>query len=182
MCGRFFLSQNLEVLNQEFAIRKVSCQYNPKFNIAPTQQVAVVVREQENSENTLTSMRWGLIPSWAKDEKIGARMINARAETIFEKPSFRQAFLHQRCLIPADGFFEWGENPRKKEKQPFAIRLRSRKPFAIAGLWEHWNGGDGKEITSCTMEKCVDQLKIERISNLVNCGKLFHQLAQFPIS
>lgn len=163
MCGRFFLSQNLDVLKREFSIKEVSYPYNPSYNIAPTQQVAVVVREQENSENTLTSMRWGLIPSWAKDEKIGARMINARAETIAEKPSFRQALLQRRCLILADGFFEWGVNPGKKEKQPFAIRLRSRKTFAFAGLWDHRMRGDGKEISGCTIITTEANSLIQRL-------------------
>ncbi len=154
MCGRFFLAQNLEVLKHEFAINKVSCPYTPNFNIAPTQKVALVVR---NGENILTSMRWGLIPRWAKDERIGAKMINARAETIASKPSFKQAFLNRRCLILADGFYEWGKGIDTKKKQPFAVRLRSKRPFAFAGLWDEWKkeGGEIKgnreTIRSCTI-------------------------------
>lgn len=126
-------------------------EWSPRFNIAPSQPVAGI--RQIDGRRELSLFRWGLIPSWAKDEKIGYRMINARGETIHEKPSFRAAFKRRRCLIPADGFYEWkavGEG-RSKSKQPFHIRRTDRQPFAFAGLWECWTPPDGSELESCTI-------------------------------
>jgi putative SOS response-associated peptidase YedK len=121
----------------------------PRYNIAPTQSVIVV---GDDGERYLKQMRWGLIPSWAKDESIGNRMINARAETIAEKPAFRAALKKRRCLIPADGFYEWKKGETSKApKQPFCIRLKSKEPFGFAGLWEHWTSPDGEEVLSCTI-------------------------------
>jgi putative SOS response-associated peptidase YedK len=120
----------------------------PRFNIAPTQKVAVVRAKEEGRE--LVFLRWGLIPSWAKEKSIGAKLINARAETAAEKPGFRSAFKHRRCLIPSDGLFEW-----KKEdgqKQPYYITLRDQSLFAYAGLWEEWKREDSDEpIQTCTI-------------------------------
>jgi putative SOS response-associated peptidase YedK len=96
-------------------------------------------------------LHWGLIPSWAKDRKMGAKLINARAQTVAEKPAFRSAFRQRRCLVLADGFYEWQQQEQKKQKQPFYFRLSDERPFAFAGLWEHWRGEDGEEIHSCTL-------------------------------
>jgi len=146
MCGRYTLATPASALKDTFGLTEVSGELRPRFNIAPGQEVAVVPNDGERS---LRLFRWGLIPSWAKDPAIGNRMINARAETLAEKPSFRNALRRRRCLIAADGFYEW-----KKEgtqKIPYYIRLRSREPFAFAGLWESWHPTGGDPIHSCTI-------------------------------
>ena len=120
----------------------------PNYNVAPTQEVPAVVAGNGGGERRLEMLRWGLIPSWADDPGIGARMINARSETVAEKPSFRRAFKERRCLIPADGFYEWQKT--NGGKQPYYLRMKSGRPFAFAGLWESWKG-DGNEIRSCTI-------------------------------
>ena len=120
----------------------------PNYNVAPTQEVPAVVAGNGGGERRLEMLRWGLIPSWADDPGIGARMINARSETVAEKPSFRPAFKERRCLIPADGFYEWQKT--NGGKQPHYIRMKNGRPFAFAGLWESWKG-DGNEIRSCTI-------------------------------
>jgi len=147
MCGRFTLATPGEVIAELFSLPAVP-DLSPRYNIAPTQDVAIV-RNRASGEREWAAVHWGLIPSWAKDPGIGARMINARAETIAEKPAFRSAFRARRCLIPADGFFEW----RKLEgrKQPYYITWRGGKPFAFAGLWETWRGGDAPAKESCTI-------------------------------
>ncbi len=118
------------------------------YNIAPSQPVAVVAND---GKNTLDYYLWGLIPSWAKDPSIGSRMINARSETLSEKPSYRNAFRRRRCLVLADGFYEWKASPAKKSKIPMYIQLKDGKPFALAGLWEDWQGPEGSRILSCTI-------------------------------
>ena len=118
----------------------------PRYNIAPRQDVLCVIR---NRENHLEPLRWGLIPFWAKDPAIGNRLINARAETVAKKPSFRNAFAKHRCVIVVDGFYEWKRDGKRKVL--FYIFLKSRKPFSFAGLYEHWNDLDGNEIRSCTI-------------------------------
>jgi putative SOS response-associated peptidase YedK len=120
--------------------------YQPRFNIAPTQPVAVVAND---GKHQLDFFVWGLIPFWAKDPGIGSRMINARAETLQEKPAFRNAFRRRRCLILADGFYEWRKDAGGKT--PMYLRLANGKPFAFAGLWEAWNSPEGTEVLSCTI-------------------------------
>jgi putative SOS response-associated peptidase YedK len=145
MCGRYTLSTPAGRLAEEFQLNEGSVDLTPSYNVAPTQQVAAVLEEE--GERHLEMFRWGLIPSWADDPGIGARMINARSETAAEKPSFRSAFRRRRCLIAADGFYEW-----KREnggKQPYYFHMQEGRPFAFAGLWESWKG-DG-EIRSCTI-------------------------------
>jgi putative SOS response-associated peptidase YedK len=147
MCGRFTLSTDLKGVAERFsATPSGDVPDAPRYNIAPTQTVIVV---SDDGQRHLRQMRWGLIPSWAKDPAIGNRMINARVETIAEKPSFRTALKKRRCIIPADGFFEWQK--LGKVKQPMHIVLRSREPFGFAGLWERWTSPDGEEILSCTI-------------------------------
>jgi putative SOS response-associated peptidase YedK len=123
----------------------------PRFNIAPTQAVAAVRRVPESSEpaRQLVLLRWGLVPSWAKDPKIGNSLINARAESVAAKPAFRTAFRRRRCLVVADGFYEWQRTGTKK--QPYFIRLADDRPFAFAGLWEFWEGPDHSALESCTL-------------------------------
>jgi putative SOS response-associated peptidase YedK len=141
MCGRFTLRAPARVLVEHFRLDSAP-QLSLRFNIAPTQEVAAV-RAGPEGKRTLSMLRWGLIPSWAKDPSIAARMINARGETVAEKPSFRTALRKRRCLIPADGYYEWKKEG--KEKRPFHIHLPKNRVFAFAGLWESWSGGGRQE-------------------------------------
>src|SRR4028118_1661418 len=145
MCGRYTLKTPLSVLTERFDIEDAPSSVTPSYNIAPTQRVATVL--SENGKRKLEMLRWGLIPSWADDPEIGNRTINARAETVAEKPSYRKAFKTSRCLILADGFYEWQKTD--SGKQPFHIRMEAGSPFAFAGLWEIWDKGE--EIRSCTI-------------------------------
>jgi putative SOS response-associated peptidase YedK len=147
MCGRFTLSQPPEAIAKQFQLDEVP-QLSPRYNIAPTQLTPTVLVDSGGSRQ-FRALHWGLIPSWAKDAKMGARMINARAETLSEKPAFRSAFKYRRCLIVADGFYEWQQ--QKQGKQPFYFRLKTGEPFAFAGLWEHWDSSEGEAIDSCTI-------------------------------
>ena len=147
MCGRYTLRTPVEKLAEEFGFDASSVEVPPNYNVAPTQEVAAVLAE--GGERRLELLRWGLIPSWADDPGIGSRMINARAETAPEKPSFRRAFRERRCLIPADGFYEWKRTDGAK--QPYYIRMRKGRPFAFAGLWETWNDDGGPELRSCAI-------------------------------
>lgn len=147
MCGRFTLSQP-EALAQTFGVEKVA-DLVAQYNIAPTQMVAAVLPNSKSLSRQFQQLRWGLIPSWAKDPSMGAKLINARAETVAEKRSFRSAFKRRRCLIVADGFYEWQH--QEKKKQPFYIRLQDGQPFGFAGLWEQWKSPSGEEIDSCTI-------------------------------
>ena len=149
MCGRFSQSQPAAAIAQEFQI--VVPPLTPRYNIAPTQSVATVLRTPEQKDRQFKMLHWGLIPSWAKERKIGARLINARTETVAEKPAFRSAFRGRRCLVLADGFYEWQQQENKKQKQPFYFRLQEGRLFAFAGLWEHWEGVNGENIESCTL-------------------------------
>lgn len=146
MCGRFTLTTNLGTIAKRFGVARFLEEVGPRYNIAPTQAVIVV---NDDGTRNLTPMQWGLIPSWAKDPAIGNRMINARAETVATKPAFRAALRKRRCLIPADGFYEW--QPIGRRKQPVYIAMKSREPFSFAGLWESWTSPDGEEIKSCTI-------------------------------
>jgi putative SOS response-associated peptidase YedK len=147
MCGRFTLTTDIEQLEERFSFHAASLSFTPRYNIAPSQAVVAVIGDEKGSRGGL--LRWGLIPSWAKDAAIGNRMINARAETVAEKPSFRRALQQRRCLILADGFYEWRQEGKKKT--PLFITLASRDPFAFAGLWETWRPSDGEAIHSCTI-------------------------------
>ncbi|MET0070296.1 MAG: SOS response-associated peptidase [Candidatus Thiodiazotropha sp.] len=146
MCGRFYLDVTAEDMLEYFGLPFVP-QLSPHYNIAPSQQIAAIKAGENNRE--FVWLRWGLIPSWAKDKKFGYRTINARAETIETKPSFRAAFKYRRCLIPASGFFEW--KATGQGKQPYCITSKSGQPFAFAGLYEHWQGSEGERIDSCTI-------------------------------
>ncbi|MCM3743692.1 SOS response-associated peptidase [Sporosarcina luteola] len=148
MCGRFTLFAPYYEIIDRFDIESAFSEsdYIPSYNIAPSQQVVAVIND--GRKNRLGHLRWGLIPPWAKDEKIGYKMINARAETVAEKPSFRKAFQKQRCILPADSFYEWQK--KDGEKIPMRIRLKNDELFAIAGLWESWKSPDGQVIHTCT--------------------------------
>ncbi|ARA96929.1 MULTISPECIES: SOS response-associated peptidase [Geobacillus] len=145
MCGRFTLIADLTTLQALFRFRYQGS-LAPRFNIAPSQEVLTVVAEE--GERVGKMMRWGLIPFWAKDARIGAKMINARAETVDEKASFRHAFKRRRCLILADGFYEWKKEGTKKV--PYRFTLATDEPFAFAGLWERWDGPSGP-LETCTI-------------------------------
>lgn len=146
MCGRFTLATNTQKLAEAFAEFEVPADLPPRYNVAPSQPVAVVAN---NGQHKVEFFQWGLIPSWAKDPKIGNQMINARAETLAEKASFKNAYKRRRCLVLADGFYEWkkeGDNT----KTPVYIRLASGEPFAFGGLWEMWQTAEDF-ILSCTI-------------------------------
>jgi len=147
MCGRFTLRTPAKDIAEVFNLDHVP-DLQLRFNIAPSQNVAAVRLDREGRKRELTMLRWGLIPFWADDPKTGYKMINARAETVAKKPSFRNAFKKRRCLIVADGFYEWQKTNGKK--QPFLIHMQDDRPFAFAGLWERWKGGD-EVIESCTI-------------------------------
>jgi putative SOS response-associated peptidase YedK len=147
MCGRYTLTAPAESLAEEFGFKDSSVELTQSYNVAPTQGVAAVL--EEGGVRRLELLRWGLIPPWADDPQIGSRMINARSETAPEKPSFRRAFRERRCLIPADGFYEWQRT--NGAKQPFYIHMEDGRPFAFAGLWESWGRGGEGEIRTCTI-------------------------------
>lgn len=148
MCGRFTLTTPEQDLLVQFNLPEIP-DLKPRYNIAPTQPVAAVRVPKAGAKRELVMLHWGLIPFWAKDPSLGARMINARSETVAEKPAFRAAFRRRRCLVPADGFYEWQK--QNGAKQPFFIRLRDSRPFAFAGLWEHWGDKEGQVLESCTV-------------------------------
>ncbi len=142
MCGRFSLTANEAELNLRFELEGGTAPYVPRYNGAPTQMMAVITGDHPDK---LSYQRWGLIPPWAKDISIGSKMINARAETITEKPSFRIPLFSKRCLVPADGFYEWQQN---EGKQPFRIFVKDNQLFSMAGLWERWKSPEGHTIES----------------------------------
>jgi len=160
MCGRYTLTADLDMLRDVFGLNTVPDMLPPRYNIAPSQPVAVITNEQPDE---LTFHKWGLVPSWSKDISIGNKMINARGETIAEKPSFRSAFKRRRCLIPADGFFEWRQKGGGKE--PLFIHMNDRKVFAMAGLWEVWNSPEGDELRTCTIITTTPNSLMEPIHN-----------------
>jgi putative SOS response-associated peptidase YedK len=148
MCGRYRLSRHAEVLAIYYAEYE-GVDWDAHYNIAPTQNVPVIRQDATQPVRRASLMRWGLIPSWAKDATIGARMINARAETAAEKPAFKEALERRRCLIPADGFYEWQR--KGKNKQPYCFELAEREPFAFAGLWDRWRASDGSSLETCSI-------------------------------
>jgi len=169
MCGRFTLASDTETMIQTFFDFAMPMNLSPRYNISPTQDVAVIANTPTDTEihpemGQVEFFHWGLIPSWAKDPKIGNRMINARSETLTEKPSFRSAYKRRRCLILADGYYEWKQVPGDRLKQPVYIRLKSQKPFALAGLWEIWQAERmDKPIRSCTIITCPPNAFLEKI-------------------
>ncbi|KAA6184255.1 SOS response-associated peptidase [Thiohalocapsa marina] len=154
MCGRFVQSSDQEVLEEHFGLDQLSA-VSPRYNVAPTQPVLAIRAEQTDVDRReLVQLRWGLVPAWSKGPDHRYSMINARAESVADKPAYRNAFRQRRCLIPADGFYEWQTGA--DGKQPFLIRRADGAPFAMAGLWEHWQGEhwqgpEGRVIDSCTI-------------------------------
>jgi putative SOS response-associated peptidase YedK len=147
VCGRFAFYSPSEAAAALFGV-SASTEVQPRYNIAPTQYIAAIRDGSEGRE--LAMLRWGLVPSWAKDPSIGNRMINARAETVAEKPSYRAAFRHRRCIVLADGFYEWRRE--SDAKTPYFISLASGEPFALAGLWENWSDkSSGESLQTTTL-------------------------------
>ncbi len=151
MCGRFVGFRKFEELNQYFPIDEADCKVTASYNIAPSEEILAIYRQ--DNKNRLDRFHWGLVPFWAKDASIGNRMINARAETIAHKPSFKHPFKKRRCLIPADGFYEW--TGKKGQKQPVYLTIKEKHPFAFAGIWDTWNkdkkDGSGSPYRSCAI-------------------------------
>lgn len=147
MCGRYTLRARLNRLLEIYAA-ETQIEWEPRYNIAPTQDVIAIRRAEDSDQREAVLLRWGLIPPWADDPKIGNRMINARSETIAEKPSFKSPLKRRRCLIVADGFYEWRKEG--KAKQPYFIHMKDDQPFAFAGLWQRWKK-DNLAIESCTI-------------------------------
>jgi putative SOS response-associated peptidase YedK len=207
MCGRFVQNSPFETLKKNFNIPTSDSDIIPNYNVAPTQKILSIVKH--DNENKLVKLHWGLVPFWVKDISIGSRMINARAETVAEKPSFRNAFRKRRCLIPADGFYEWkGE---KGNKKPYYVSIPSGEPFAFAGLWETWTDKESDEESvykSCTIitteasksirgihhrmpvildpevyEKWlnVDIQDLEELQIIINDG-IIHEMSFYPVS
>jgi putative SOS response-associated peptidase YedK len=148
MCGRFTLTVDPADLQEAFPDLIFPAKVTPRYNIAPSQPILALPNDTSNKADFFI---WGMIPSWAKDPSIGNHLINARAETLAEKPSFRSPYKYRRCLIFSDGFFEWQNQQETKNKVPHFIRLKSGKPFAFAGLWERWQASDGSEIKSTSI-------------------------------
>lgn len=146
MCGRFALHNDESEIITRFGVQETLFDLKPRYNIAPTQQIAVITQE---SVRTLAGYKWGLIPSWAKDTQMASKMINARSETLLEKPSFRKSLISKRCLIPANGFYEWQQVG--KSKIPTYVQLKSKKLFAFAALWDEWQSPEGEKLRSTTI-------------------------------
>jgi putative SOS response-associated peptidase YedK len=149
MCGRFTLTTTPDEVARHFGLDETP-ELAPRFNVAPGQPVATIDRARPDGRPALRLRRWGLVPHWAKDAKIGARTINARVETLAEKPAFRDAFRLRRCLVPADGFYEWAARAGAG-KQPFHVTLPGRRLFAFAGLWERWRDPAGQALETCSL-------------------------------
>ncbi len=182
MCGRYTMTLNAEQAQSGYDLQSLPADWQPRYNVAPSQPVAVVtdaaMREAE-------WMRWGLIPSWAKDMLIGNRLINARAETLLEKPSFRAGVQKRRCLVLADGFYEWRKAAGKGgAAQPYYFRREDGAPFAFAGLWEVWRAPEGEEVRSCTIITCAANALVadvhERMPVMLSGDAMWDWLASGP--
>jgi len=149
MCGRFLLVSSPEEVAKIFRVVDPLVNTRPRYNIAPMQDVLAIIREEPMKSRVFANLRWGLVPHWAKDSSGGAKLINARGETIADKPSFRDAYRNRRCVIPADGFYEWS---REGARIPFAVARKDREMMPFAGLWERWTDrASGETIRTCTI-------------------------------
>ena len=149
MCGRYRLSRRKQVVEEYFGAVSEDYEWSPRYNVAPSQSILTIRQDACQPVRTLSTLRWGLIPSWAKDPSVGYKTINARAETVATTTSFREPFTSQRCLIPADGFYEWRRSG--KTKQPYCFEVNDGELFAFAGLWDRWRDPQGNVIESCTI-------------------------------
>lgn len=162
MCGRFTLTVDPAELKDVFGNFNFPLHFAPRYNIAPSQPILAIPNDEKNTADFFS---WGLIPSWSKDPTIANRLINARGETIAEKPSFRSSFKYKRCLIPADGFYEWKAQRGEKTKTPYFIYMKDRRPFAFAGLWDEWHSPAGGTLRTCAI---ITTAPNELISTLHN--------------
>ena len=163
MCGRFTLTVDADSIQTYFPwLEHVPVQIAPRYNIAPTQPIAVVPNDGKNAVDHFV---WGLIPFWAKDPSIGSKMINARAETLAEKNSFKNPYKRRRCLVLADGFYEWTKVEGQKAKQPYLIQLEDKSVFAFAGLWEEWTSPEGSQLRSATIITTDPNPMVAKIHN-----------------
>jgi putative SOS response-associated peptidase YedK len=162
MCGRFTLTTTAADLEEAFPGVEGFEGLAPRYNIAPSQPVAVIAN---TGENRVELYRWGLIPSWARDPGIGNRLINARGESLSEKPSFRVVYKRRRCLVVADGFYEWRAQPGGRVKIPMFVRLMSSRPFAFAGLWDEWRTPEGEPLRTCTIVTTTPNALMQMIHN-----------------
>lgn len=173
MCGRFILSADYDSIRAAFLLRALIAEHTPRYNIAPGQDILVVTEGSAGRE--ISGMRWGLIPHCSKDPKAGYKMINARAESIVEKPVYRDSFLRRRCLIPADGFYEWKKVGGKK--QPMRIILPDTKVFAFAGIWDYWYPPEGRTVYSCSIITTAASEKImdvhDRMPVILDSGQAY---------
>ena len=164
MCGRVIQTSTPEAIRRLFDAIAPAPNAPPRYNGAPSQELMVLRRNPETGERTLQLLRWGLIPSWTKDAKGGRKPINARAETIATSPMFKAAYAKRRCLLPIDGFFEWKAIKGSKTKQPYALAMKDRSPFAVAGIWENWTRPDTGEairsfaVITCEANQLVNQI------------------------
>ena len=149
MCGRYKLSRRKQILEEHFGADPSEVEWEPRYNIAPTQPVPVIRQNPKAPRRELSLVRWGLIPSWAKDASIAASLINARSETANTKPAFRDALQSRRCLVPADGFYEWKRTA--KSKQPFCFEVNEGQLFGFAGIWDRWRDPSGKILETCSI-------------------------------
>jgi len=157
MCGRFALYSSFSAIKDYADLLNEIGEVGPNYNVAPGQIIPIVMFE--HTKQILEPVKWGLVPFWAKDPKIGYRMINTRSESITEKPSFKAAFKYRRCLIPANGFYEW----KKPAKQPFFIYLQNRKLFSFAGIWEEWYHPDGSTLRTCSIITTIANERMQEI-------------------
>ncbi len=157
MCGRYTLAADPQAIADQFEVEPPA-RFAPRYNIAPTQPVLIV--QHADDRRVAHLVRWGLIPSWAKDAKIGNRLINARAETVAEKPAFRAALRRRRCLVPASGYYEWAAGPHGK--QPWYVHAADGNCLALAGIWEHWEH-DGAVIESCAIITCAANARLAAV-------------------
>ena len=148
MCGRFTLHQATEDVAAAFAVEQTLLDLKPRYNIAPTQPVACVIQQESR---VLQHLQWGLVPSWAREPSVGARMINARAETVAVKPAFKRALTHGRCVIPASGYYEWKRRPHGQQAVPMLFHLAGGGPMAFAGLYEQWETPQGATLRTCAI-------------------------------
>jgi putative SOS response-associated peptidase YedK len=148
MCGRYRLSRRKQLIAEYFdTVEKID--WEPRYNIAPTQNVGIIRQDRTQPVRKLSLVRWGLIPYWAQDSSIGQKMINARSETVLDKPAFRESFQNRRCLVPADGFYEWKRSG--KSKQPIHIGMQDDLLFAFAGIWDRWKDVSGNVVETCSI-------------------------------
>jgi len=159
MCGRFAVYSSVQAIMEYADVLNVIDNFSASYNVAPGQKIPAIINN--GKDNELHKLKWGLVPPWAEDDKIGYRLINTRAETVDTKPSFKKAFQQRRCLIPANGFYEW----QKPDKTPYYIKLKDQELFCFAGIWENWKSQEGEEVHSCSIITTVPNQIMQSIHN-----------------